>query len=36
MTTKIKTNIIKVGEYRFSKDGTFAIKPVKPPKQVGI
>ena len=35
MTTKIKTNIIKVGEYRFSKDGTFAIKPVKPPKQVG-
>ena len=35
MTTKIKTNIIKFGEYSFSKDRVFAIKPVKPPKQVG-
>jgi hypothetical protein len=35
MTTKIKTNIIKSGEYRFIKDGTFAIKPIKPPNQVG-
>jgi hypothetical protein len=35
MTTKIKTNIIKSGEYRFIKDGTFAIKPIKPPTQVG-
>jgi hypothetical protein len=35
MTTKIKTNIIKFGEYSFTKDRAFAIKPVKPPKQVG-
>ena len=35
MTTKIKTNIIRYGEYRFTKDGAFAIKPLRPPKQVG-
>ena len=35
MTTKIKTNIIKSGEYRFTKDGAFAIKPIKPPTQAG-
>ena len=27
---KIQTNIIKFGEYTFTKDGIFAIKPIKP------
>jgi hypothetical protein len=33
--TKIKTNIIKVGEYRFTSDGIFAIKPIKPAAREG-
>jgi hypothetical protein len=27
---KIETNIVKIGEYTFTKDGVFAIKPIKP------
>jgi hypothetical protein len=27
---KIQTNIVKLGEYTFTKDGIFAIKPIKP------
>ena len=35
MNTKIKTDIIKFGEYSFTKDRAFAIKPIKPAKQEG-
>ena len=35
MTTKIKSNIIKFVEYMFTKYGVFAIKPIKPPTQMG-
>ena len=36
MTSKIKTNIIKIGEYRFTSDGIFAIKPIKPKSDIYI